>query len=68
MQYDADLLVNLAADACVLASIPVTLHMDHAGPDIIRKAADTGKFDSIMVDVLPQDSLSHHALVASSDR
>ena len=53
MQYGANLLVNLAADACRSASVPVTLHMDHAqDPDIIRKAADTGKFDSIMVDVL----------------
>ncbi|KAL8891430.1 MAG: hypothetical protein Q9215_001572 [Flavoplaca cf. flavocitrina] len=52
MQYGANLLVNLAADACVSASVPVTLHMDHAqDPDIIRKAADTCKFDSIMVDM-----------------
>ncbi|KAL8854691.1 MAG: hypothetical protein Q9221_000473 [Calogaya cf. arnoldii] len=52
MQYGANLLVNLAADACRSASVPVTLHMDHAqDPDIIRKAADTGKFDSIMVDM-----------------
>ncbi|KAL8731298.1 MAG: hypothetical protein Q9166_003522 [cf. Caloplaca sp. 2 TL-2023] len=52
MQYGANLLVNLAADACRSASVPVTLHMDHAqDPDIIREAADTGKFDSIMVDM-----------------
>ncbi|KAL8684418.1 MAG: hypothetical protein Q9224_006364 [Gallowayella concinna] len=52
MQYGANLLVNLAADACRSASVPVTLHMDHAqDPDVIRKAADTGKFDSIMVDM-----------------
>ncbi|KAL8695536.1 MAG: hypothetical protein Q9224_003375, partial [Gallowayella concinna] len=42
MQYGANLLVNLAADACRSASVPVTLHMDHAQyPDVIRKAADT---------------------------
>lgn len=29
MQYGANLLVNLAADACVSASVPVNLHMDH---------------------------------------
>ncbi|KAL9025632.1 MAG: hypothetical protein Q9196_005574 [Gyalolechia fulgens] len=52
MHYGKNLLVNLAADACRSASVPVTLHMDHAqDPDIIRRAADTGKFDSIMVDM-----------------
>ncbi|KAL8709476.1 MAG: hypothetical protein Q9220_005859 [cf. Caloplaca sp. 1 TL-2023] len=52
MQYGANLLVNMAADACRTATVPVTLHMDHAqDPDIIRKAADTSKFDSIMVDM-----------------
>ena len=52
MQYGGNLLVNLAADACRSASVPVTLHMDHAqDPDIIRRAADTGKFHSIMVDM-----------------
>ncbi|KAL8909745.1 MAG: hypothetical protein Q9207_000054 [Kuettlingeria erythrocarpa] len=52
MQYGGNLLVNLAADACRSASVPMTLHMDHAqDPDIIRRAADTGKFDSIMVDM-----------------
>ncbi|KAL8875357.1 MAG: hypothetical protein Q9198_006275 [Flavoplaca austrocitrina] len=62
MQYGANLLVNLAADACVSASVPVTLHMDHAqDPDIIRKAADTCKFDSIMVDVLsPEFSITSY--------
>ncbi|KAL8694564.1 MAG: hypothetical protein Q9218_000820 [Villophora microphyllina] len=55
IHYASNLLVNLAADACCSASVPVTLHMDHAqDPDIIRRAADTGKFDSIMVD------MSHH--------
>ena len=52
MHYGSNLLVNLAADACRSASVPVTLHMDHAqDPEIIRRAADTGKFDSIMVDM-----------------
>lgn len=52
MHYGDHLLVNLAADACRSASVPVTLHMDHAqDPEIIRRAADTGKFDSIMVDM-----------------
>lgn len=52
MEYGRNLLVNFAADACRSATVPMTLHMDHAqDPDIIRRAADTGKFDSIMVDM-----------------
>ncbi|KAI4160282.1 MAG: hypothetical protein LQ342_005874 [Letrouitia transgressa] len=52
MHYGSNLLVNLAADACRSASVPVTLHLDHAqDPDVVRRAADTGKFDSIMVDM-----------------
>lgn len=52
LQYASNLLVNFAADACRSASVPMTLHMDHAqDPQIIRAAADTGKFDSIMVDM-----------------
>lgn len=42
-------------DAARTASVPITLHRDHAqDPTMIRRAADTGKFDSIMADV------SHH--------
>ena len=56
MHYGENLLVNLAADACRSASVPVTLHMDHAqDPEIIRRAADTGKFDSLMVDMSHYD-------------
>ncbi|MCJ1303520.1 hypothetical protein MMC08_006330 [Hypocenomyce scalaris] len=52
MKYANHLLVNLAAEAGRSASVPVTLHMDHAqDPDIIIEAANTGKFDSIMVDM-----------------
>ena len=55
MHYASTHLVRFAADACRSAKVPVTLHMDHAqDPAIIRQAADTGCFDSIMVD------MSHH--------
>ena len=37
MQYGANLLVNLAADACVSASVPITLHMDH-GKNVKEKS------------------------------
>ena len=63
MQYAGNLLVNFAADACRSASVPMTLHMDHAqDPEIIRAAADTGKFDSIMVDMSHYDKEENLAL------
>ncbi|TKA76080.1 hypothetical protein B0A49_03009 [Cryomyces minteri] len=57
IHYANGLLVNLAADACRSASVPITLHMDHAQEeDIIVKAADMqtqgqNSFDSIMIDM-----------------
>ncbi|KAI9730503.1 MAG: hypothetical protein M1834_005744 [Cirrosporium novae-zelandiae] len=54
--YANNLLVNFAADACRSASVPITLHLDHAQePEIVRRAADTGKFDSIMIDMSHYD-------------
>lgn len=46
--------MNLAADACKSASVPMSLHLDHAqDEEIIKKAADMPgcPFDSIMVDM-----------------
>ena len=41
-----------AADVCRSASVPMSLHLDHAQSEAgIKKAAQTGKFDSIMVDM-----------------
>ncbi len=52
IQYADNLLVHLAASACRAAKVPVTLHMDHAqDPELIKRAADMGGFDSIMVDM-----------------
>jgi len=52
MTYADGLLVNLAADACRSASVPMSLHLDHAqSAEAIKRAADTGRFDSIMVDM-----------------
>lgn len=51
MTYANGLLVNLAADACRSASVPVSLHLDHAqDAESIRRAAEM-PFDSIMVDM-----------------
>jgi fructose-bisphosphate aldolase class II len=52
ISYAKGLLVNLAADACRSAIVPVALHRDHAqDPEIIKIAANMNAFDSIMVDM-----------------
>lgn len=52
VHYAGGILVHAAAEAARGASVPVTVHMDHAQtPEIIRRAADLGGFDSIMVDM-----------------
>ncbi|KAJ5697375.1 hypothetical protein N7488_011059 [Penicillium malachiteum] len=52
VHYADGILVHAAAEAAKKASVPVTVHMDHAQtPEIIRYAADLGGFDSIMVDM-----------------
>jgi len=53
MTYAEGLLVNLAADACRSATVPISLHMDHAqDEEIIKRAANMSPgFDSIMVDM-----------------
>lgn len=45
-------LLHAAAEAASKASVPIAVHMDHAqSPDIIRRSADLGGFDGIMVDM-----------------
>ncbi|KAL3476057.1 ketose-bisphosphate aldolase [Aspergillus californicus] len=52
IHYADGVLLHAAAEAARNASVPVTVHMDHAQtPEIIRRAADLGGFDSIMVDM-----------------
>jgi len=52
MTYANGLFVNLAADACRSATVPISLHMDHAqSAEAIHRAADMNAFDSIMVDM-----------------
>ena len=53
--FSNGLLVHAAAHAAKNASVPISIHLDHAqDEDLIKLAADTLPFDSIMVD------MSHH--------
>ncbi|KAI9926576.1 hypothetical protein ASPWEDRAFT_118996 [Aspergillus wentii DTO 134E9] len=46
------LLVRTAADAAKHADVPISIHLDHAQSEaMIKRAADTLPFDSIMVDM-----------------
>ncbi|KAK7444219.1 hypothetical protein CaCOL14_008520 [Colletotrichum acutatum] len=50
--FSSGLLVHAAAHAARAASVPVAIHLDHAQDEaMIRHAADTLPFDSIMVDM-----------------
>ncbi|KAK8124063.1 hypothetical protein PG999_003981 [Apiospora kogelbergensis] len=55
--YSDGLLVHAAAQAARTATVPVAIHLDHAqDAALIRHAASTLPFDSIMVD------MSHHEM------
>ena len=48
--------MHTAAEAARNASVPVAVHMDHCQyPDMVKRAADIGGFDGIMID------MSHHS-------
>lgn len=50
--FSDGLLIRTAADAAHRASVPISIHLDHAqNEDIIKRAADDLPFDSIMVDM-----------------
>lgn len=50
--FSSGLLVIAAAHAARHASVPIAIHLDHAQHEaLIRQAADTLPFDSIMVDM-----------------
>ena len=52
IQYADGLLVHLAAEAAKNAMVPIAVHMDHAQtPEVVKRAADIGGFDSIMCDM-----------------
>lgn len=50
--FAGGILVHAAKEAADNATVPVGVHMDHAQtPEIVKKAADLGGFDGIMVDM-----------------
>jgi fructose-bisphosphate aldolase, class II len=50
--FSNGLLIRTAADAAARCKVPVAIHLDHAQDEMmIRKAADTLPFDSIMIDM-----------------
>ncbi|KAK2606472.1 hypothetical protein QQS21_003165 [Conoideocrella luteorostrata] len=50
--FSSGLLVVAAAHAARQASVPIAIHLDHAQDEaLIRQAADTLPFDSIMIDM-----------------
>src|SRR6201999_4489922 len=52
IEFADGLLLHAAAEAADKASVPIGVHMDHAqSPDIIRRSADLGGYDGIMVDM-----------------
>ncbi|KAH8819283.1 ketose-bisphosphate aldolase [Xylogone sp. PMI_703] len=52
IEYADGLLLHAAAEAANKATVPIAVHMDHAqSPNIIRRSADLGGFDGIMVDM-----------------
>lgn len=52
IEFADGLLLHAAKEAADTASVPVAVHMDHAqSPEIIKRAAELGGFDGIMVDM-----------------
>ncbi|EXJ67756.1 tagatose 1,6-diphosphate aldolase [Cladophialophora psammophila CBS 110553] len=52
IEFADGLLLHAAAEAADKATVPIGVHMDHAqSPDIIRRSADLGGYDGIMVDM-----------------
>ena len=52
IEFSDGLLIRTAADAARRATIPVSVHLDHAqDEEVIKLAADELPFDSIMVDM-----------------
>ncbi|KPM46362.1 hypothetical protein AK830_g145 [Neonectria ditissima] len=56
IKFSDGLLIRTAADAARRASVPISVHLDHAqAEEIIQLAADSLPFDSIMVDMSHYD-------------
>lgn len=52
VEFADGLLIHAAAEAAKKAKVPVAVHMDHCqSPEMVKRAADLGGFDGIMVDM-----------------
>lgn len=52
VEYADGLLVHAAAEAARNAKVPIFVHMDHCqSPEMVKRAAEMGGFDGIMVDM-----------------
>lgn len=61
--FSDGLLIRTAADAARRATVPISIHLDHAQDEaLIKRAADELPFDSIMVD------MSHYEMAENLER
>ena len=61
LHYASSLIVTMAARACRTASVPISLHLDHAQDEAVIKQAASLPFDSIMVDMSHYDKVENLA-------
>lgn len=65
IRFSDGILIHAAAKAAHNASVPISIHLDHAqDEEIIKLAADTLPFDSIMVDMSHYDKAENLAKTA----
>lgn len=63
--FSDGLLIRTAAEAASRSNVPIAIHLDHAQDEaIIRRAADTLPFDSIMVDMSHYDKEENLAITS----
>jgi fructose-bisphosphate aldolase, class II len=54
--FSDELILRTAADAASKANVPISVHLDHCqDPQLVKRAADMGTFDSIMIDMSHYD-------------
>ncbi|VUC36204.1 unnamed protein product [Clonostachys rosea] len=62
IEFADGLLLHAAKEAADKAKVPVAVHMDHAqSPEIIKRAAELGGFDGIMVDMSHYEKEENYA-------
>ena len=56
LEFGDGILIKVASQAARSAKVPISIHLDHCQrPELVKKAADMGLFDSIMVDMSHYD-------------